>query len=155
MHFLSSLKHTHTITELQTSCWSNDSNSLHCHQVQTVQSYLPGGTHTVVWRHIMHGSLDTQQPPPNSISIGSAIFAQLTRLPKPSNPMLYNAFQLAGHPSKRALTKRESGPPSWFVCPTWVNIPNQHIIGSDVWHSLSLHQTHRHRPRYVQHLQHI
>jgi len=63
---------------------------------------------------------------PNSISIGSAIFAQLTA----EGP--YTLQWTA--PSPSTLSMGGSGPlsNSWFLWPTWVHVPNGICIGSAV-----------------------
>jgi len=39
--------------------------------------------------HLIHGSLDPHESAPNDISIGSAIFAQITRVPNIATDHIY------------------------------------------------------------------
>jgi len=59
-------------TEIKiTCCYSNGSNSPHCHWAWMIQLHLPGVIH--MYHHLKHGSLDS-----HGILIDSAIFAWLT-----------------------------------------------------------------------------
>jgi len=104
-------------------------------QQATSPLHMDGSTVFAKWRkcplHLIFGPTRVQIP--NRISIGSAIFAQIT------SESHYTLKRTTPFPLKIAHSHGRSEPPynTWFLGPTWVLNPNGISIGSAVFAQLT------------------